>query len=151
MPLVVGPEVDLAERHTVVGIRIGDAGLKRAIPRFAHGDDPADNRRGGRSPVIGGANVFGHLFDGLAVPVAFRRVNLIGARPSRDQANVDRRVFAVEQLRELLGRADEEVGVAGLSGVEQALALHHHAVPSAADQVEFLREMKVEAGTADRL
>ena len=147
--VVVGPEAELAEGDAVVGIRVGHAGFEGAVPRFADREHGADQRGAGGGEVAAAADVERHGFDGLSVPGAFFRIRLIGAGPRGDQANVDPRILAAEQLGNLLGGADEFRGVARLEVVEHALAEHHDAVPRAADQVGFFLDVQIESGAAD--
>ena len=142
---IVGPEADLAELDSVIGIGIGHAAGHRAEPGLADGNHAADERAAGGGLVVGGPNIPRHLLNRLAVPVSGRRVNGVGACPSGDQADVHLRILAVQQFRDLLGRLNQERGVAGFVAVEQAVAEHDDAIPWPANHTGFFGDVVVES------
>lgn len=92
------------------------------------------------------------MVDWLAVPVASALVRLVRARPCRHQAHIDRGIFTFQDFGHAFHRRDQHGGVAGLAGIQRAVALEYNGIPTApSDLVQRMIEVPVDAGARMRL
>ncbi len=142
--MVVSPKVELVITDPVIGIGVGDPARHRAVPRLPDRQHARDRGVGGLRAVGGGTKVFGHRRHRLAIPMPLGLIGLVGARPGRDEADVDRGIARLEQRREAADIADIFGGIAGPFTVERAIFLQHDDVPRAVETLAPLVIMKAQ-------
>ena len=84
------------------------------------------------------------------MPGLVRRIGLVGAAPSGVQPDLGARVFGAEHVGHLLGRRDQQRGIARMRLIEGGITVHHHDIPSFVQQSALLGIVKIHALSAHR-